>query len=78
MANPFAAQLADALENSWPAIARPNQLPPPGDWWQIWLLLAGRGFGKRLRTNEGEPKELAISTMHFTRRLKARRMDQQF
>src|SRR5438094_10286232 len=45
MANPFAAQLADALENSWPAIARPNQLPPPGDW-QIWLLLAGRGFGK--------------------------------
>ena len=45
MANPFAGQLADALENSWPAIARPNQLPPPGDW-QIWLLLAGRGFGK--------------------------------
>src|SRR5690349_22247123 len=46
MANSFAAQLADALENSWPAIARSNQLPPPGDWWQIWLLLAGRGFGK--------------------------------
>src|ERR1700760_3884506 len=46
MANSFAGQLADALENSWPAIARPNQLPPPGDWWQIWLLLAGRGFGK--------------------------------
>jgi phage terminase large subunit-like protein len=46
MANAFAAQLADALENSWPAIARPNQLPPPDDWWQIWLLLAGRGFGK--------------------------------
>jgi len=46
MANSFAAQLADALENSWPAVARPNQLSPPGDWWQIWLLLAGRGFGK--------------------------------
>src|SRR5215469_16898492 len=46
MAKSFAAQLADALETSWPAIARPNQLPPPGDWWQIWLLLAGRGFGK--------------------------------
>jgi len=46
MANPFAAQLADALENSWPAVSRPNQLSPPGDWWQIWLLLAGRGFGK--------------------------------
>ena len=45
MANSFAAQLADALEASWPAIARPNQLPPPGSW-QVWLLLAGRGFGK--------------------------------
>jgi terminase large subunit-like protein len=45
MANSFAAHLADALENSWPAIARPNQLPPPRDW-QVWLLLAGRGFGK--------------------------------
>ena len=46
MANFFAAQLLEALENSWSAVARPNQLPPPGDWWQIWLLLAGRGFGK--------------------------------
>jgi predicted phage terminase large subunit-like protein len=46
MPNFFAAQLADALERSWAAIARPNQLPPLGDWWQIWLLLAGRGFGK--------------------------------
>src|SRR5947207_7977241 len=45
MADSFAAQLADALGASWPAIARPNQLPPPGDW-QVWLLLAGRGFGK--------------------------------
>src|SRR3989440_11777756 len=44
-ADAFAAQLADALEGGWPAIARPNQLPPPGDW-QVWLLLAGRGFGK--------------------------------
>jgi phage terminase large subunit-like protein len=46
MASSFAAQLVEALENSWPAVARPNQLPPPGIWWQIWLLLAGRGFGK--------------------------------
>ena len=29
----------------WRVIARPEQLPPPGDW-RIWLLLAGRGFGK--------------------------------
>ena len=46
MASSFAAQLVEALENSWRAVARPNQLPPLGDWWQIWLLLAGRGFGK--------------------------------
>lgn len=26
-------------------VARPNQLPPAGNW-RIWLLLAGRGFGK--------------------------------
>jgi phage terminase large subunit-like protein len=24
---------------------RPKQLPPPGDW-RVWLLMAGRGFGK--------------------------------
>jgi phage terminase large subunit-like protein len=49
MAKTFAAQLAHALENSWPAVARPSQLPPPGVWWLIWLLLAGRGFGKTRR-----------------------------
>ncbi len=34
-----------ALAHDWTFWARPNQLPPPGDW-TIWLLLAGRGFGK--------------------------------
>ncbi|MEI8296202.1 MAG: ATP-binding protein, partial [Alphaproteobacteria bacterium] len=29
----------------WQKHARSNQLPPPGDW-RIWLILAGRGFGK--------------------------------
>jgi len=29
----------------WPKMARPNQLPPEGNWGQ-WLILAGRGFGK--------------------------------
>lgn len=37
--------LIDALESDWSTKARPEQLPPPGDW-SIWLLLAGRGFGK--------------------------------
>ena len=26
--------------------ARPDQLPPPGDDWLVWLLLGGRGAGK--------------------------------
>ena len=29
----------------WLQLARPNQLPPVGDW-LTWLILAGRGFGK--------------------------------
>ena len=26
--------------------ARCEQLEPPGDWWFIWMIMAGRGFGK--------------------------------
>ncbi len=37
--------MADALERDWQAVARPEQLPPPGGW-SIWLILAGRGAGK--------------------------------
>ena len=33
------------LKYLWRAWARPNQLPPPGDW-MTWLILAGRGWGK--------------------------------
>ncbi|MEM9501961.1 MAG: terminase family protein [Pseudomonadota bacterium] len=29
----------------WEFFARKAQLPPPGDW-RIWLIMAGRGFGK--------------------------------
>ncbi|GAA0737990.1 DNA-packaging protein [Sphingomonas japonica] len=29
----------------WEFWADPRQLPPPGDW-RVWLMLAGRGFGK--------------------------------
>ena len=35
----------DWLAKYWPLWARPSQLPPQGSW-HIWLLLAGRGFGK--------------------------------
>jgi hypothetical protein len=39
-------QLAHALESdTWHSTTRANQLPPDGVW-SVWLMLAGRGFGK--------------------------------
>ncbi len=35
----------ERLRYEWRAWARPEQLPPPGDWY-TWIILAGRGFGK--------------------------------
>jgi phage terminase large subunit-like protein len=36
---------ADRVARSWRRVARPEQLPPPGDW-RVWLVMAGRGWGK--------------------------------
>ena len=36
---------ASAILHDWEFWARPDQLPPPGEWF-VWLLRAGRGFGK--------------------------------
>src|SRR6516164_9292419 len=36
---------ANAFEYDWRYRARPEQLPPDGSW-RVWLLMAGRGFGK--------------------------------
>lgn len=36
---------ATGRDKTWREIARPEQLPPEGEW-RTWLLLAGRGFGK--------------------------------
>ena len=33
----------DAWFEFW---AHRNQLPPNGDAWRVWLMMAGRGFGK--------------------------------
>lgn len=35
----------EALRWDWTAWARQGQLEPPGDW-SVWLLMAGRGYGK--------------------------------
>lgn len=35
----------ETAAHDWTLRARPSQLEPPGDWF-IWLLQAGRGFGK--------------------------------
>jgi phage terminase large subunit-like protein len=43
--NAFASRLASELTDGWLVTARASQLPPPGRW-SIWMLLAGRGFGK--------------------------------
>jgi phage terminase large subunit-like protein len=63
--------LCDRVQNKqryvWHKNARPNQLPPPGDW-RTWMILAGRGFGKtrtgaetlRSWVNSGRYKRLAL------------------
>lgn len=42
---------AASVDSIWRKIARPNQLPPDGNW-SIWLILSGRGFGKSRAVNE--------------------------
>lgn len=37
--------LALVAKYRWTLQARPSQLPPPGDW-RVWLIQAGRGYGK--------------------------------
>jgi phage terminase large subunit-like protein len=56
-----------ALETDWEFWARDEQRPPPGDW-RVWLLLAGRGFGKtrtgaefvRARVGAGKARRVAL------------------
>lgn len=38
-------ELRDEFLWHFPFFAHPGQLPPPGDW-RVWLVMAGRGFGK--------------------------------
>lgn len=62
---------AEALLYDWRAWAREDQLLPDGDW-RVWLILAGRGWGKT-RTGaeavsrwvrEGKCRRLARRWLH--------------
>ena len=35
----------EAITKLWPLFARPDQMPPDGDW-SVWLMIGGRGSGK--------------------------------
>ena len=52
---------AEALLYNWRGfLARPNQTMPQGDW-DIWLVLAGRGFGKTRTGAEAVREEVALN-----------------
>lgn len=36
----------EEMQTYWRLWAREGQLPPPGNHWRQWLVMAGRGFGK--------------------------------
>lgn len=57
-----------ALRDAWWFTGRPEQFPPPGDW-LIWLLMAGRGWGKTrtgaewlIEAVEAEPEVNGVPT----------------
>jgi phage terminase large subunit-like protein len=52
----------EANQYDWHKQARPNQLPPEGDW-LIWLIMAGRGFGKALALDTPIPTPTGWTTM---------------
>lgn len=41
----LSAPEVEAITRLWPVFARPDQLPPDGDW-SVWLMIGGRGAGK--------------------------------
>lgn len=53
------ATLGRRARAKWLAIARPDQVTPAGDW-EVWLILAGRGWGKT-RTGAEDVNHYALS-----------------
>lgn len=53
-----------ALSHTWDFWARPEQLPPTGNW-ITWLILAGRGFGKTRSGAEWVRAEVEAGVMRI-------------
>jgi phage terminase large subunit-like protein len=59
--------MQERVLREWRVWARREQLPPPGDW-RVWLILAGRGWGKsrtgaewvRAQVASGRAKRIAL------------------
>lgn len=55
------SEQAEALLYNWRGfMARPDQMMPEGEW-DIWLVLAGRGFGKTRTGAEAVREEVALN-----------------
>lgn len=61
--NQLSPEEREQLQYLWQAWARPSQLPPLGDW-LIWLILAGRGFGKTRSAAEFVRDEVHNNKVH--------------
>ncbi len=69
-------QEVERLYYSWAFWARPEQLPPAG-LWRVWLILAGRGWGKtrtgaewvswQVQTGQASRIALVAATLHEAR-----------
>lgn len=65
--NELTPEDAAALLYDWRFLARPEQIAPSGDW-RIWLVSAGRGYGKtrlgaewvRMMAETGQAKRIAL------------------
>lgn len=52
----------ETLVWDWSVWARPEQLPPPDVDWNVWLVLAGRGFGKTRLASEWVREQAKYTT----------------
>lgn len=64
VSDPFliAADLLFPVEDvwRWESDARPEQLPPAGDWF-VWLIMAGRGWGKTRTGSEWLARQAQVN-----------------